>query len=403
MPGTSCHQIFAETFRPCGPDFSGFNVHNTAGQFRELAGTLGVAMRGEHIPMGDSAEALVLRVPFGVCLAMAPWNAAIILPVRSFAAPIITGNTVVLKTSEVSPATHAMLGQLMKDAGLPDGVLNIIHVSAKDAPTLVEKLIADRRVRHVNFTGSTRVGSIVGALAGKYIKPVLLELGGKAPSVVCEDADLDVAVSHSIFGGWFHQGQICMSTEKVIVVAPIYDAFVAKCKEVASKSSISKSPLGQAIRVGAEKAKELVDDAVKHGATSLLGDHGELKSNYLQPCILTDVTKSMRVYTEETFGPVFIILKAKDEDEAIELANDTDYGLSSAVFTKDLGKAIKLGRRIEAGATHVNSMTVGDDPAVPHGGMKSSGFGRFNSIEGLRSFTQVKVIALHGQGHAIPL
>lgn len=327
-----------------------------------------------------------------------------ILPARSFATPIIAGNTVVFKTSELSPGTHAMFGEVMKDAGLPEGVLNIIHVHVKDVAEYAEKLISDRRIRHINFTGSTRVGSIIGALAGKYIKPVILELGGKAPAIVLEDANLEVAVSHTILGALMHQGQVCMSTEKVIVVDSVYDKFVALVKDTALKSGVIQSPLGQATPAGAKKAKHLVDAAIGQGAISILGNHGEVRSNYVPPCILTHVTPSMEIYKEETFAPVFIILRAKDENHAIELANDTDYGLSSSIFTRDTEKAIRLGRRIDAGATHVNSMTIADYPSVPHGGMKSSGHGRFNGAEGIRSFTQTKVVTLHGQeGSAIPL
>lgn len=370
--------------------------------FSELAASVSVVGRGETVNVSADEEALTYRVPFGVCFAAAPWNAAVLLGCRSFAAAIIAGNTVVFKTSELTPATHVLFGQLMKDAGLPDGVLNIIHVSAADAPKHVETIIADPRVRHVNFTGSTRVGSIIGALAGKYIKPVLLELGGKASAIVLEDADLDVAVSNIILGAWMHQGQICMSTEKAIVLAPIYDAFVAKCKQVATDSGILHSPLGHTIPAGARKAKDLVEDATGKGASLLLGPHDAIKANHMAPCILTGVTEGMSIYHEETFAPVFMILRAADEEEAVRLANDTEYGLSSAIFSRDVAHAIKLGRRIDSGATHINSMTVGDHPQVPHGGMKASGFGRFNSVEGVKSFTQLKVVYVHAPQH-IPL
>lgn len=350
-----------------------------------------------------TSESLLYRVPYGVCLAMAPWNAALILPCRSFATPIIAGNTVVFKTSELSPGTHAMFGQLMKDAGLPDGVLNIVNIDAKDAPSFAERLISDRRVRHVNFTGSTRVGSILGALAGKYIKPIVLELGGKASAVVLEDADIDVAVSQVVLGAWMHQGQICMSTERAVVHAAVYDDFLRRIKATVSESGIRSSPLGQATTAGAIRAQELVEEAIAQGAVPVLGDHGPRRGNYVPPCILADVTASMRIYYEETFAPVLVLIKAASEAEAIEIANDTEYGLSSAVFSRDVARAVRVAQKLETGATQVNGMTVADHASVPHGGTKSSGFGRFNGAEGIRTFTQTKVISVRGQGQVVPL
>lgn len=364
---------------------------------------MSTAARAEYIPIDNGAHALVFREPYGVCLAMAPWNAAMILAARAFATPIIAGNTVVLKTSELSPGTHNMFGQLMKDAGLPDGVLNIINVAVEDVSTYTETLISDKRIRHVNFTGSTRVGSIIGSLAGKYMKPAILELGGKSPVIVLADADLELAVSHSILGAWMHQGQICMSTEKVIVVESVYDEFVALARKMALESGMINSPLGQASQTGAIKAKQLIEEAIGDGATLLLGPHVPLRDNYMAPCILTDVKHSMKIYSEETFAAVFMIMRAENEDKAIELANDTEYGLSSSIFTKDVERAIELGRMVEAGATHINSMTIADHPSIPHGGMKSSGYGRFNGVEGIRAFTQTKIVSIHGQAQAIPL
>lgn len=389
--------------RPCHPHYSDIILKSSITTLRELAASIVTATRVEHTDINTDSEGIVFREPYGVCLAMAPWNAALILAVRAFATPIIAGNTVLFKTSEISPATHALFGQLMKDAGLPDGVLNIVNIDVSNVAEYAEKMISDKRIRHVNFTGSTRVGSIISSLAGKYIKPAILELGGKAPVIVLEDANLEVAATHSILGGWIHQGQVCMSTEKVIVVDSIYDKFVALLKETASDSHLVGTPLGQAIPAGSIKAKKLVDDAVRDGATLLLGPHGAVNVNHMTPCILTDVTPAMEIYSEETFAPIFIILRAKDEDEAVHLANDTDYGLSSSIFTANEKKAIELGRRIDAGATHVNFMTVLDVASLPHGGMKASGYGRFNGVEGIRSFTQTKVITLHGQGHALPV
>ena len=339
-------------------DYAEFNFYGAIGIFKELAASVGHATRGEIIPY-EGGVAELHRRPYGVCLAMAPWNAPLILACRALATPIVAGNTVVLKSSERTPETHAVFGELMRDAGLPDGVLNIIHVN-EDIPATVERMIADERVRHVNFTGSTKVGSIIGELCGRHIKPAVMELGGKASAIVLPDADLSLAASHCAIGARMHAGQICMSTERIIVHTDVYDRFIEMFEEMDNIEH------------------ELVSDAISKGAT--------IKSN-----MLMNVTPDMRVYYEESFLPIAVVIRADSDDHAVAIANDSDYALSSAVFSSpDRAHAIAL--RLDAAATHINSMTVFDNAAVPHGGSKRSGYGRFNGMEGIRSFLQTKVI-----------
>jgi acyl-CoA reductase-like NAD-dependent aldehyde dehydrogenase len=316
-----------------------------------------------------------------------------VLGIRSIINPLAAGNTVVLKASELAPRTLGALASVLQEAGLPAGVLNVITHSPQTAPAITSALISDPRVKKVNFTGSTNTGRIIGRLAGENLKPVILELGGKAPAIVWDDADLGVAATQCALGAFLNAGQICMSTERIIVHKDIIVAF--REKFAAAVENLFPAHQSAPILINsaaAFKNRKLVSDAVSKGATVLLGnpDAKEESDAGFRPIILDEVTKEMDIYQTESFGPSVSLLEVETEEEAIAIANDTEYGLSSAVFTEDLRRGLRFARGIEAGAVHINSMTVHDEPLLPHGGAKASGFGRFNTSSGLEEWVWTK-------------
>ncbi|KDE06354.1 hypothetical protein MVLG_03264 [Microbotryum lychnidis-dioicae p1A1 Lamole] len=346
----------------------------------------------------------ISRCPYGVVFAMAPWNAPFVLSQRAALNPIIGGNACILKTSEMSPKTQLTLAQLMHDAGLPAGVLNVVHVAPKDAPAVCEAIIAHDAVGKINFTGSTHVGSIIASIAGKHIKPLVLELGGKAPAIVCHDADLRSACQAIAFGGWLNSGQVCMATQTVIAHEPIADKLVGLLNAHAKKVSAASegAPLrGLFTQASAERAKGIVDDALGKGAKVAAGEW-KVEGNLVQPILLQGVTPKMQIYKTEMFAPVFSIVTFKDEEDAIRIANDHEYGLSASVFTTDVARGMKLAEEINSGAVHINGASVHDSAAHPHGVWKKSGYGRFNGIEGIREFMQFKTITVN-EPHPYPI
>ncbi|SCY65634.1 aldehyde dehydrogenase [Paracoccus tibetensis] len=387
-----------------GP-WMGFNVLFAAKILREAAAST-TQIKGEVVPSDKPGTlAMAYREPVGVLVGMAPWNAPVILGVRAVAMPLACGNTVVLKSSEMCPRLHAMIGEVLAEAGLPEGAINVISHAAEDAPEVVKALIAHPDVRRVNFTGSTRVGKIIAAEAAKHLKPVLLELGGKAPLVILEDADLDGAVNAATFGAFMNQGQICMSTERIIVAESIADAFVEKFTAKASGLSHG-DPRGQVVlgsvisRGAVEKVDELVRDAADAGARVTTG--GASGSTIMPATIVDHVTPDMRLFREESFGPVVCVVRARDTDHAVELANDTDYGLSAAVFGRDIPRALDVARRIRSGICHINGPTVGDEAQMPFGGVKDSGYGRFGGSAGIDAFTELRWITIEDPNQHYP-
>ncbi|MGH6760892.1 MAG: aldehyde dehydrogenase [Phyllobacterium sp.] len=375
----------------------GFNVSLAAKILRESAAAT-TQIKGEIIPSDKPGTlAMAMREPVGVMVGMAPWNAPVILAVRAFAMPIACGNTVVLKSSEMCPRLHRMLGDVMVDAGLPKGVLNIVSHSSADAPEVVTALVSHPLVKRINFTGSTRVGKIIALEAAKHLKPVLLELGGKAPLVVLDDADLDGAVNAAIFGAFMNQGQICMSTERIIVDDKIADEFVARftarASALPSGNPREKVALGAVVAQGTiDRVLELVEDAKTSGASVTTG--GTAAGTIMPATIVDKVTPAMRLFREESFGPVVCVVRARDDNHAIELANDTEYGLSSAVFSQNTDRALRAARKIDAGICHINGPTVGDEPQMPFGGVKDSGYGRFGGSAGIDAFTNLRWITI---------
>ncbi|WP_418595657.1 aldehyde dehydrogenase [Ponticoccus sp. (in: a-proteobacteria)] len=374
-----------------------FNCMLAADMLVEAA-SLTTQIKGEVIPSNrPGSTAMAVRQPAGVVLAMAPWNAPVILGVRSIATPLACGNTVVMKTSELCPRVHALIIEAVAEAGLPAGVLNAISNDPDDAADIVAALIEHPAIRRVNFTGSTRVGRVIGELAGRNLKPALLELGGKAPLIVLEDADIDAAVAAAGFGAYMNEGQICMSTERIITVGDAGDRFVeafrAKVESLtAGDPRQGDTPLGSLVNMAAaERIENLVTDALDKGATLIAGGG---RGTMLNAAALDHVTGDMRIYTEETFGPVVAIIRAGSVDEAVRIANESEFGLSAAVFGRDTMAALAVAKRIESGICHVNGPTVHDEAQMPFGGVKSSGYGRFGGVWGVQEFTELRWITL---------
>lgn len=380
-----------------------FNHMLAVGMIREAA-ALTTQIGGEVIPSDKpGCIAMAIREPVGVLLGIAPWNAPIILGVRAVAVPLACGNTVVLKASEQCPRTHSLIAEAF-DEVLPKGAVSIVTNAPADAPEIVGALIDNPHIRRINFTGSTAVGRIIARRAAEHLKPVLLELGGKAPMLVLDDADLDEAVKAAAFGAFMNQGQICMSTERIIVVDSVADAFVEKFAAKVGAMPVGdpregKTPLGAVVDLKTvNHVKSLIDDAVASGAVQVNG--GEANGVLMPAHVIDKVTPEMKLFRDESFGPVVGVIRARDEDHAIELANDTEYGLSASVFTKDTARGLKVARRIKSGICHVNGPTVHDEAQMPFGGVKASGYGRFGGKAGIDSFTELRWITIETEpGH----
>lgn len=320
-------------------------------------------------------------------------NAPFILGVRSFASPIAAGNTVVVKASELAPRSIWAMVSAMHEAGFPDGVLNMIFHEPSAAANVTAAVIANPLVKKINFTGSTHVGRIVAKLAGEQLKPVVLELGGKAPAIVWEDADLQLAADKCALGAFQNAGQVCMSTEYILVHKSVKQPFVEKFTAAVARHFPSGAEAPLLISSAAvAKNKRLVADAADRGASVLHGDVNsrETSETRLRPIVLEKVTSDMDIHKTESFGPTVSLIEIDSEEQAIQIANDSEFGLTSAVFTQDLRRGLRLAREIETGAVHINGMTIHDEPALPHGGVKASGYGRWNSSRGMEECVRTK-------------
>ncbi|WP_375206532.1 aldehyde dehydrogenase [Hyphococcus sp.] len=384
-----------------------FNLMLAASMVREAA-AITTQISGEVIPSDKpGCLAMALKEPVGVILGIAPWNAPIILGVRAIAVPLACGNSVILKASESCPRTHELIIEAFAEAGFPEGVVNAVTNAPEDAAEVVGALIDHPAVKRINFTGSTAVGKIIAKRAAEHLKPVLLELGGKAPLIVLEDADLDEAVKAAAFGAFMNQGQICMSTERIIVVDAVADEFVKKFAEKAKSLETGdpregKTPLGAVVdQKTVDNVNALIEDASSKGARILTGGAAE---NVLMPATVVDgVTAEMNIYRDESFGPVVGVIRAKDEADAIRLANDSEYGLSAAVFTRDTARGLKVARKIHSGICHVNGPTVHDEAQMPFGGVGASGYGRFGGKAGIDSFTELRWVTIETEAGHFPI
>jgi vanillin dehydrogenase len=387
--------------------WGGFNVMLAAGMIREAA-SLTTQIGGELIPSDvPGSLAMGTRQPAGVVLGIAPWNAPVILGVRAIATPLACGNTVILKGSENCPRTHQLIIEAFQEAGFPAGVVNYITNAPADAGAVVEAMVAHPAVRRVNFTGSTRVGRLIAMTCARHLKPVVLELGGKAPFIVLDDADLPAAVDGAAFGAFANSGQICMSTERLIVDRRVADDFVAmfakKARGLPLGDPRKSDPvvLGSVIGMGTvEHCNALIDDALAKGAKLVCG--GKADSTLMPATILDHVTPKMRIYHEETFGPVKCVVRVDGVEEAIACANDNEFGLSAAVFGHDIARAMEVARRIDSGICHVNGPTVHDEAQMPFGGVKGSGMGRFGGKAGIHEFTELRWVTVQTQPRHYP-
>lgn len=378
--------------------WAGFNVYLAAQMLREAA-SMTTQVSGETIPSDvPGSLAFSIRQPVGVVLGIAPWNAPVILAIRAVAVPLACGNTVILKASEICPATHCLIGRVLREAGMDHGVVNVLTHDPASAAAIVEALIADPAVRRISFTGSTRVGKVLAVTAAKYLKPVLLELGGKAPLIVLDDADLDAAVDAAAFGAFMNQGQICMSTERIIVDEKVADAFAQKLVAKAKTLPYGDPRRGEVV-LGAvmgmatvDRVRALVADAIACGAKILLT--GDAQGTLMPATIVDYVTPEMQIFREESFGPSVSITRFTTVEEAIRLANDTEYGLSAAVFGRDVARAFEVAKKIDSGMCHINGPTVHDEGQMPFGGVKASGYGRFGGKAAVEQFTELRWITI---------
>ncbi|RMJ02440.1 hypothetical protein CDV36_015292 [Fusarium kuroshium] len=372
--------------------FAEFNIQATVGQLKDIARRI-PAIDGYSPHMDDgNRSALVMKIPYGVILGIAPWNAPYILGTRAVAAALAAGNTVVLKGSELSPRCFYSIMNIFIDAGLPKGCLNLIYAPAEAASEVTEAVIQHPAVGKVNFTGSTAVGRIIASISGKHLKPVLLELGGKATAIVFEDADLQKAAKACLLGAFLHSGQVCMATERMVVHASVAADFAKLLKDnlASMYSSADSHPVLISPRA-AEKVRGLISDALGKGA-NILCEARPTGDDMLAPRILSNVREDMNIFYTESFGPVATFHTFNTEDEALNIANDTEYGLAGAVFTQNLNRGLRVAKKYLTGAVHINSMSIHDEAVLSHGGMKNSGFGRFNADQGLNEFLRSQVI-----------
>ena len=383
----------------CTFGFAMFQLMFTPGLLREAAAQVH-AVTGEIIPADlPGAFFMAWRQPVGVVAGIAPWNAPLILSLRAFVLPLAYGNTTVLKPSSQSPVSGGIIfAEVFEEAGFPKGVFNVVTNGPGYADEVGDELIEDPRVRRLSFTGSTEIGRQLAEKAGRHIKRIALELGGSDPVIILRDADIDYAVNAATFGRFNHQGQICMSSKRIIVEKPVAEEFIEKFVKKAQGLKVGdpREPdtiIGPLInQVQLDKLSSQVEDATKKGAKLLCGGKSEGLCYY--PTVFTNVTADMRVLREEVFGPVAPVIVVEDADEAVRVANDTVYGLSAGVITRDSLKGLAVAEKLESGMVHINDSSIGDEPQVPFGGMKESGYGRHGGRAAIDEFTELRWITI---------
>jgi len=387
--------------------FARFQIQWASGLLRQAAGY--PYLPGGEIVASDTPGvfAMAVRKPLGVVGGISPWNGSLALGFRTIVAPLACGNTVVLKPSEDAPVCAGLLmGEILTEAGFPPGVLNVItHAPGQVAP-IADRLFESRKVRAYNFTGSSATGSMLAARAGQQLKRIALELGGYNPMIVFKDADLDYSVDTAIFAAFFHQGQICMNTRKILVERPLFDEFLERF--VARAKAIRPGdPADPRVKIGplindqaTAKVRKGVDDAVAMGARVLAGGRNE--GRCFEPTVLVDVPADAPIHGEEVFGPVVLVEAFDSEQEALEKANGTSFGLSASIMTADVWRGVTLGGKIEAGMVNVNGPTMGGEPQIPFGGVKDSGWARFGRWA-IDMFTDLNLVTVSQNRRQYPL
>jgi len=352
---------------------------------------------GEILPSLNGKVSTAVRFPMGVIAVISPWNMPGILATRPFSVPLAMGNTIVLKPSEETPWLGGLFfAEVMEEAGLPPGVFNVVTCSRDSVAEVGDELVDNPSVKGIAFTGSAAVGRRIAAKCGAHLKKACIELGGKDSLLVLEDADMERATSAASFGAFMHQGQICMSVEKVLVQEKVYDTFLngfvarasrLKTGNVADKTNV----IGPLINdKQAARVKHQLEDAVAKGAKIALG--GGVNGRFVEPTIVTHVTPDMDIWRDETFGPVAVVVPFRDDAEAIAMNNDTEYGLSYGINTADESRATEIAARLETGMCHVNCATINDEAHAPFGGSKASGLGRYGGRWSLESFSETRWI-----------
>lgn len=372
-----------------------FEFSTSVSMMRAAAG-MARAMKGATIPSDTPGRlSMSFREPIGVVASITPFNVPLIKGVRLSANPLALGNTVVMLPSEFAPGPARLLAEVYKEAGLPDGAFNVVAGFGEE---IGDSLTTHPDVAMVTFTGSSRVGQHIRELCARNGKKVTLELGGKSPMVVMADADLDRAVADTLHGIFTYQGQVCMGNSRIYVQRSIFDEFSRKFADAAGRLSVG-SPRDPDTQIGPiisarqrERVNMHVRDAVEKGATALCGN--AWTGNCCHPTVLTGVTSNMTVYHEETFGPVAALYPFDELEEAIEAANDTRFGLSSAIFTSNIDAAMHFVSEVRAGMVHVNGSALHDEPHVPFGGIKDSGFGREGTEADIEAMTELKWVTI---------
>ena len=374
---------------------AGFEVEKALTFFRAAAAMARNAT-GKTIPSDVPGKfSMSVRAPIGVVASITPFNVPLIKGSRLSCNPIALGNTVVMMPSEEAPILARRLAELYKEAGLPDGVFNVV---SGDGYKIGDALTTHPLVKMVTFTGSCRVGKHIQELCGKSGKRTTLELGGKSPLVVMEDADMEAAIPGGIQSIFMYQGQVCMGASRIYVQRGIFDEFVNKFSAVAGKLGMGdlwdeNTVIGPIISERQRaRVRRHIEDAKKKGATVVTG--GDWEGNRCRPTVLTGVTPAMDVCAEETFGPVVSIYPFDSLDEAIERSNDSIFGLSAAIYTRSIHAAMRFALEVESGMVHINGSSLHDEPAVPFGGTKDSGFGREGTEEDIEAMTEWKWITI---------
>ncbi len=383
-----------------------FEVHYVTEVFRSAAAACYMPL-GEVLPSEYGKVSTATRSPMGVISVISPWNFPGVLTARGFAFALAAGNTIVLKPSEDTPWIGGLyFAEIMEEAGLPAGVFNVVTCSRENVAAMGDELIEHPHVKGISFTGSTPVGRAIAAKAGAHLKKACVELGGKDSLIILDDADMERAAQAANFGSFMHQGQICMSVEKVLVQEKIYTEFLQKFAARAAKLKVGDTsdksnvigPLINDRQVARVKAQ--LDDALAKGARIVTG--GKITGRFVEPTLLSGVTPDMLVYRDETFGPLVPVIPFRTDDEAIALNNDTEYGLSAGIFTRDEARALAMAKRLETGMCHVNCSSVNDEPHVPFGGSKASGLGRHGGRWSVETFTETRWITLDRGGRPFP-